>query len=91
VVIAALYAGACGGTGSPSSSPSSSSSAGGDEKRSAAPNTIVSAGGLHTVGLRADGTAVAVGRNVVGSNTGWHEDGRCDVSEWKLATPPPSK
>ena len=34
----------------------------------------VSAGGLYTVGLKADGTAVAVGDN---------DDGRCDVSGWR--------
>ncbi len=34
---------------------------------------MVAAGGVHTVGLRADGTVVAVG------DTGW---GRCDVGGW---------
>ena len=34
----------------------------------------VSAGGCHTVGLKDDGTVVAVGDN---------ENGRCDVSDWK--------
>ena len=33
----------------------------------------VSAGGSHTVGLRADGTVVAVG---------WNQYGQCDVSGW---------
>ena len=42
----------------------------------------VSAGGTYTVGLRADGTAVAVGFN--GS-------GQCDVTSWKLALPPTSQ
>ena len=35
---------------------------------------IISAGGSHTVGLKADGTVVAVGKN---------EDGQCNVSGWK--------
>ena len=35
--------------------------------------TTVSAGHLHTVCVRADGTAEAVG---------WNEDGECDVSDW---------
>ena len=35
----------------------------------------VVAGGVHTVGLRADGTVVAVGKNT---------DGRCNVQNWKL-------
>ena len=34
---------------------------------------VISAGGKHTVGLRADGTVVAVGYN---------EYGQCDVSDW---------
>lgn len=34
----------------------------------------ISAGGGHTIGLRSDGTVVA---------TGYNEDGRCDVGEWK--------
>ena len=34
----------------------------------------LSAGGQHTVGLKADGTVVAVGNN---------EDGRCNVSDWR--------
>ena len=34
----------------------------------------VSAGGWHTVGLKADGTVVAVGAN---------GDGQCDVSDWR--------
>ena len=34
----------------------------------------VSAGGLHTVGLKSDGTVVAVGYNV---------NGQCDVTGWK--------
>ena len=34
----------------------------------------VSVGGQHTVGLKADGTVVAVGNN---------EDGRCNVSDWR--------
>lgn len=33
----------------------------------------ISAGGIYTVGLKADGTVVAVGYNY---------DGRCDVSNW---------
>ena len=33
----------------------------------------VSAGGVHTVGLKRDGSVVAVGRNL---------NGRCDVSDW---------
>ena len=33
----------------------------------------ICAGGWHTVGLKADGTLVAVGRN---------ENGQCDVQEW---------
>lgn len=33
----------------------------------------ISAGSAHTVGLKADGTVVAVGKN---------GDGRCDVSDW---------
>lgn len=41
------------------------------------PACALSAGGAHTVGLRSDGTAVAVG---------WNEDNQCDVSEWKLKT-----
>ena len=35
----------------------------------------IAVGNSHTVGLKADGTVVAVGRNY---------DGRCDVSGWKL-------
>ena len=34
----------------------------------------VAAGWGHTVGLRADGTVVAVG---------WNEDGQCDVQDWR--------
>ena len=34
----------------------------------------LSAGGFHTVGLRADGTVVAVG---------WNDYGQCDVSDWR--------
>lgn len=34
----------------------------------------VSAGGWHTVGLKADGMVVAVG---------WNRYGQCDVSGWK--------
>ena len=33
----------------------------------------ISAGYAHTVGLRSDGTVVAVGNN---------DDGQCDVSDW---------
>ena len=33
----------------------------------------VSAGNFHTVGLKVDGTVVAVGRN---------DDGQCDVGAW---------
>ena len=33
----------------------------------------VSAGAFHTVGLKSDGTMVAVGRNT---------EGQCDVSDW---------
>ena len=36
--------------------------------------TTVSASWIHTVGVRADGTVVAVG---------WNEDGECDVSDWR--------
>ena len=36
--------------------------------------TTVSASWIHTVGVRADGTVVAVG---------WNEDGECDVSDWQ--------
>ena len=40
----------------------------------AAVRDVVSAGGAHTVGLKADGTVVAVGYNVYG---------QCDVSDWR--------
>ena len=36
----------------------------------------VAAGQEHTVGLKADGTVVAVGNN---------EDGQCDVGDWDLS------
>ena len=36
----------------------------------------VAAGGIHTVGLKSDGTVVAVGRNL---------EGQCDVFDWNLA------
>ena len=36
--------------------------------------STISAGGYHTVGLKSDGTVVAVGKN---------EDGQCEVSQWK--------
>jgi alpha-tubulin suppressor-like RCC1 family protein len=35
----------------------------------------VAAGGVHTVGLKADGTVVAVGQNTYG---------QCDVGNWML-------
>ena len=35
----------------------------------------IAAGYAHTVGLRADGSVVAVGRN---------DEGQCDVSGWNL-------
>jgi alpha-tubulin suppressor-like RCC1 family protein len=38
-------------------------------------NPMVSARGYHTVGLKSDGTVVAVGLN---------DDGQCDVSSWDL-------
>lgn len=36
----------------------------------------VAAGYLHTVGLKSDGTVVAVGQ---------HDEGQCDVSGWVLS------
>ena len=36
--------------------------------------STISAGGRHTVGLKADGTVVAVG---------WNEVGQCEVSDWR--------
>ncbi|MGN0604939.1 MAG: RCC1 domain-containing protein [Oscillospiraceae bacterium] len=42
-------------------------------KREILPKNIISAGYAHTVGLKADGTVVAVGEN---------DDGQCDVSDW---------
>ena len=35
---------------------------------------MIAAGGTHTVGLKKDGTVVAVGLN---------SEGQCDVSEWR--------
>ena len=55
LVLAALYAGACGGD---------SSSAKGDRQQTAA--DLIAAGYEHTAGLRADGTAVATGFNKEG-------------------------
>ena len=75
---------ACGGNGKQPAG-AGSSSAGGNAKQPGAAGAI-SAGGGHTVGLRADGTAVAVG-----SNKDWNGDegafngkytGQCDVSSW---------
>ena len=34
----------------------------------------VRAGGMHTIGLKSDGTVMAVG---------WNKDGECDVSSWE--------
>ncbi len=42
--------------------------------RAGLPVSTISAGNLHTVGLKSDGTVVAVGKN---------DDGQCDVSKWK--------
>ena len=36
---------------------------------------VISAGKFHTVGLKSDGTVVAVG---------WNKKGQCDVSGWRL-------
>jgi alpha-tubulin suppressor-like RCC1 family protein len=43
-------------------------------ERAATYNGCISTGGSHTVGLKADGTVVAVG---------WNEYGQCDVSGWR--------
>ena len=50
------------------------SSKGGSEKLTIQESATISAGGGHTVGLKKDGTAVAVGYNGYG---------QCDVSNWK--------
>jgi len=63
VVIAALYASACGADGSSSAR----------DLPLRTPAGTISAGYRHTVGLRADGTAVATGLN---------KFGQCDVSSW---------
>ena len=36
---------------------------------------MVTAGGYHTVGVKFDGTVVAVG---------WNDDGQCNVDSWDL-------
>lgn len=45
-----------------------------NKKRKAIPESTISAGCRHTVGLKSDGTVVAIGNN---------EYGQCDVSGWR--------
>ena len=45
---------------------------------------VIAAGGDHTVGLKADGTVVAVGSNIIKSKFNkTRRGGQCDVNEWK--------
>lgn len=46
----------------------------------------VSAGGSHIVGLKKDGTVVAVGKNGMGRYSDFLDMGQCDVSSWKEIT-----
>ncbi|EDZ51454.1 hypothetical protein ABE55_08725 [Bacillus thuringiensis] len=59
------------------------------------PKDMIAAGRCHTVGLKSDGTVVAVGRNKEGEcnvsgwrdieavAVGWNEYGQCNVSDWR--------
>ena len=46
----------------------------------------VSAGGSHIVGMKKDGTVVAVGKNGIGRYSEFRDLGQCDVSSWEEIT-----
>jgi hypothetical protein len=49
----------------------------GDFNKTNTLSNYISANGCHTVGIKTDGTVIAVGKN---------DDGQCNVSDWKLKT-----